>query len=327
MERMNDQDDYTPQTDDPLEDVDELGGDADIMESLPEEGSPIETETEYDRLEAELEDDAADESEPDGDQPPQEMREDYDPDDPYYMPASERSDAYGDFLDIEAALASVASLSDVMAEREAAELAEMTRRQEREAARAEVAARRAHRAMSVPPPTILRRGQLASVVPALLLMGVGAWLTFAQSVPGVMQISPALVAGALAGVLIITLLAQWLHSKRWSRGVFFFAALALLVSGSYVFSTLSPNNAVMLPPLLLLSAALAFALTGLLSRPADRHLMLPAALFAVAAVIALLAALGIVPSQILAGAAPLWPIVVGALAVIWLLPVVLRRRD
>jgi hypothetical protein len=326
MERMNDQDDFTPQTDDPLVEVDELGGDADIMESLPEGGSPIETETEYDRLEAELEDEADDESEPGEDQSPQEMRADYDPDDPYYMPAPERSDAYEDFLDIDAALASVASLSDVIAEREAAELAEIARRQEREAAREEVATRRPPRAMSVPPATTLRRGQMASVVPALLLMGVGAWLTFAQSAPGVLPLTPALAAGVLAGALIITLLAQWLHAKRWSRGVFFFAALALLVGVSYVFSTLAPNNAVMLPPLLLLSAALAFALTGLLSRPADRHLMLPAALFAAAAVIALLAALGIVPDQILAGAAPLWPVVVAALAVIWLLPVVLRRR-
>src|SRR5687767_3548135 len=107
---MTDQDDFTPQSDDPLEQVDELGGDADIMESLPDEGSPIVTETEYDTLEAELESAGADDSESDEAESPQEMRAEYDPDDPYYMPAPERADdPYADFMDIEAALASVAS--------------------------------------------------------------------------------------------------------------------------------------------------------------------------------------------------------------------------
>ena len=88
-----------------------------------------------------------------------------------------------DGLDIEAALAAVSTLSDVMAEQEAAELARIARIEAEAQAKVERQARMENpeRFFSVPPLTTLKRGQLASIIPAVWLIGLGAWLTFTMT--------------------------------------------------------------------------------------------------------------------------------------------------
>jgi hypothetical protein len=210
--------------------------------------------------------------------------------------------------DIDAALAAVASLSEMTSE------AEVQR-----------AAPTFVPEMSMPPLTTLKRGQLGSLVPALLLIGIGAWLTLTTTTGS--PPDPLLVAGALVGALIVTLLAQWISSGRWSRGMLFFALIGLLVAGVTGFA-LQPNglNLAQAYPLLIAAVGLALVLDGFLARPANARLIAPGALLVLAGVIGLTMTLGLIPADVLTFAAPLAPVVLIVVVVLWLLPLVFRRR-
>jgi hypothetical protein len=334
-----------------LDEVEELGGDAEIMESLPDEGSPLTTETEYDALEESgglLDDEASD-------YPPQDYGGPYDDSDalleveveqyqrydPESMQVAEQFDPYTGFVDIDAALASVsalgyvepepepepeelnrAELRETRAELQAARAAQL----EREAVEAEQEKERPLRPIEAPAVFGLRRGQMASVVPAVALILVGAWLTFATTAPSTVTANPVAVAAVVGGAVVLTMIAQWLSAGRWSRGVFFFAVLALMIAGIIYYQTTNATSFALLGPLVLLAVGVAFGLTGLLARPADRRLLLPGLLFLVAGGVTMAFALGVVPSALIAGAAPFWPVLVAVLAVLWLLPVVIKRR-
>ncbi|MBC7813985.1 MAG: hypothetical protein H7175_22715 [Burkholderiales bacterium] len=177
-----------------------------------------------------------------------------------------------------------------------------------------------------PPLTTLNRGQMNSVIPALLLIVAGAWLTFtltlAQTPP-----DSILVVGALAAIVVLTLLGHWLASGRWSRGAFFFAALLVLVAAVVVYLTL-PNSLLTLGdgwPLLLIAGGLAIVLTAVLARPTDSRLALPGLMLIVAGSAALSFTLRLLPGVALASIAPLWPFVLALLLLFWLLPLVFRR--
>ncbi len=342
---MTDPDELHPETeDDALTDVDELGGDVDILASLPDEGSPLHGDTAYDALEEadELGGDAAIlESLPDDDPSPDDgvLEAMLEPLDMEHegeaaefgdeaaetVVYSETPDYDVDFLDIDAALASVASLPDVLAEREAAERAAREAAHRREPMY-EPAPRRPRYPVQAPPPVTLRRGQPGSVVPALLLIGIGAWLTFAVTAPNAVPLNPSLVLIVVGAAVVVTLFAQWFTMRRWSRGVFFFALLALLIGGTVYAATVFPTAASLLGPLILLMVGVAFWLTGLFSRPTDRRLLLPGALFIVAAVTVLAVSYGALPAAWLAGIAPLWYVVVAVIAILWLLPILFKRR-
>ena len=170
--------------------------------------------------------------------------------------------------DIDAALAAVASLSEIMPEREAEAEARADAEQGKPTFVPE---------MQMPPLATLKRGQFGSVVPALLLIGFGAWLTLTTT-SGTPP-DPLLVAAVIVGGIVLSLLAQWLGTGRWSRGALFFALLVLLVAGVIVFS-LQPNGLDLLRgyPLLLVALGLAMVLAGLLARPLNPRLLVPGAL-------------------------------------------------
>lgn len=367
---MTDQDEPKPQPDDDaLNDVESLGGDDAIMESLPPEGSPINGDSAYDvidgsgvlddgqahdyssvepmpldplaydaddaaaALDATLYSEAAAEAVPG--EPDRTGEADVSgPDDPYAQARYDTSEFYAvdtyaadnayDFLDIEAALASVASLGDDIAQRERAEIAEQVAIET--AVQAEEEKSRPPRRVVGPPPVAMRRGHLASVVPALVLMALGGWLTFAVTAPNAVPVNPLLVILALGGAVVVTLLAFWLASGRWSRGVFFFALLALLTTGALYYETTLHLAVSISGPLVLVAAGLAFALTGLLARPADRRLLLPGILLLAAAGVNVAAVIGYLPNWLLTGAAPYWPVLVAVVAILWLLPVIAKRR-
>lgn len=311
-----------------LAEAEALGGDAEILESLPDEGSPLHGVSAYDVMAEELEEADA---EPDAGDEVGSWPSDADEDDTGFD--AEQASAYDDaevpaydFLDIDAALASVAALGDSAAEREEWEREQLAT--ERDAGvEPEEAAHKPLRSIQAPSPVSLRRGQLASVVPALLLMGIGAWLTFAMTAPDAVPVNPFLVAAALLGALVVTLLAYWLSSGRWARGAFFFAILALLVAGFAYYGTTLAVEASVIGPLVLAATGLAFALTGLLARPMDRRLLLPGILFLVAAAVSLAAIIGYLPATLLTGIAPYWPALVAVLAIVWLLPLLAKRRS
>lgn len=90
-------------------------------------------------------------------------------------------------------------------------------------------------ALRQPSLTTLERGTTASVVPALLLIGVGVFLTLLVA-SGSPLPSPSVLTGlALAGIGL-SLLAWWISTGRWARGSLFIGMLSLL-AGAFVFLT------------------------------------------------------------------------------------------
>ncbi|MFN8565239.1 MAG: hypothetical protein U0703_27260 [Anaerolineae bacterium] len=171
----------------------------------------------------------------------------------------EQSAATDDWMtgDVDAALAAVASLSELMPEREAEAQARADSRQSAATFEPE---------MPMPPLTTLRRGQLGSVVPALLLIGFGAWLTLTTT--GGAPPDAMLVAGVVIGGIVLTLLAQW--ARGAGRVGWCSSLLILLVTGVVVFSV-QPGGIDLGRgyPLLAVAVGLAMVLAGFLARPVN----------------------------------------------------------
>ncbi len=235
--------------------------------------------------------------------------------------------AVTDDMDIEAALAAVSTLSDMLAEREAAAQAQAAREEAERQAAEERRARLEHPELffPVPPMQILHRGQMASVIPALVLIGLGAWLTFSLTTGT--ALNTGLIAAIMSGGLALIWLARWFSSGRWARGSLFFALAGLLGAGSlfYLLQPASPGLAGGWP-LLLIAIGLAFILAGLLAAPREGRLALPGFLFVAAGTAALSVTLGLIGGEIISTAAALWPAALIAVVLIWLLPVLFRRR-
>ncbi len=223
--------------------------------------------------------------------------------------------------DIDAALAAVASFNEMMPEGEAE-------------AEAQADAARTAPAfvpeMQLPPLTTLKRGQLGSVVPALLLIGIGAWLMLLTTTGA--QPDPLLVALVIGGGIVLSLLAQWIGTGRWSRGVLFFALAALLLTGAVAgFNAFAQQsggvNLVQGYPLLIAALGLAFVLDGVLARPASARVIAPGMLLIVAGGVGLAVTLNLLPTSLLDFAAPLLPVVLVIVTVLLLLPLIFRRRN
>ncbi len=221
--------------------------------------------------------------------------------------------------DVDAALAAVASFSELTPEGEAEAQADAAR-----TAPAFVPE------MQLPPLTTLKRGQLGSVVPALLLIGIGAWLTLLTTTGT--QPDPLLVALVIGGGLVLSLLAQWLGTRRWSRGALFFALAALLLAGAVAginaFSQQPGGiNLVQGYPLLIAALGVAFVLDGILARPASSRVIVPGVLLIGAGGVGLTVTINLLPANLLDFAAPLLPVVLVIVVVLVLLPLIFRRRN
>jgi hypothetical protein len=231
-------------------------------------------------------------------------------------------------LDIEAALAAVSNISDMVAEREAAEQARLAAEAAREQLAAERQARLEHpeRFFPVPPMLTLQRGQLTSVVLALALMGLGAWLTFTLTTTQTLP-EPPLLVGALGGALLLVLLAHWLSTGRWARGTLFFALLAAFAALTVLLLS-QPGAPGLLAgwPLVLLAPGLAFPLVGFLSRPRERRFILPGIALIVAGLVGFAVTNGLIAGAVLQQAATLWPAALVIVVILWLLPAVFRQR-
>jgi hypothetical protein len=234
-------------------------------------------------------------------------------------------EAFDSALDVDAALAAVSRLDDILAEEEAAEQARLAREQ----AAADEAAQRAARLkhpeyfFAMPPLLITQRGRADAVVPALALIGIGAWLTFALTTSETPP-DPALVLAVCAAAISVTLIARWLATGRWARGALL---LALLIAGGAAALYVAAAGPGLIAgwPLLLLAPAVALAGVGLLARPAQRRLLLPAALLAVTALAGLAVTTGAISADIQAQLVHLWPAAAAAVVLALALPL-LRRR-
>ncbi len=247
---------------------------------------------------------------------------------PQTVAASEFDLPVTDGLDIAAALAAVSTLSDMVAEQEAAEQARIAREEAAEQARQERQARLEHpeRFFPVPPMTTLRRGQVSSLVPALALLLIGAWLTLMTTTDTPLPAPGLLIALAGAG-LGAAFIARWLASRRWARGSLFAGLALLLMSAAFYYLTL-PLSAGLAGgwPLLLIALGAAAALTGTLGQPRERRLLAVGLALLAAGGAALAVTLRLLPDVLLNSALNFAPVVLGVAALISLLPVLFRQR-
>jgi hypothetical protein len=225
--------------------------------------------------------------------------------------------------DIDAALASVASLSDVLAEQaleSEIQTAEFTAVDLAPPAPVKPQAR--PRLFPTPPASTLPRGSMASVVPALLLIGAGAWLTFAYSTNTPPE--PVLIFAVALGGMALTLVARWVSAGRWARGTLFIVA-ALLLS-ALVLGFVAISGAMQFYPLLLTAVGTAFWLTAQLARPRDLRLMFPGSLLVVSGIIGTVVTSGVLGTDLLNIAASFWYVPLIILAILWLIPLLRRGR-
>lgn len=255
-------------------------------------------------------------------------------------------------LDIDAALAAVGSLSEVIEEQQAAEAEERRRlarieaedrarqavleverqRELEEQQRAEEEYQRwvANYDFKRPPLVQLQRGRLASLVPALILMAVGVYLTFLQTLAPE-PAEPVFILLIVAAGIGLTLIAYWLASRRWARGAFFLGVTILLSGGLIYFLTVFSTVGIVTGwPLILVAVAVAMFLAALMCRPTLRQVIPLALALAAGGGFMLAANLDLLPPDIAVGIADVigqtWPVVLVAALVLMLLPVVLRRR-
>lgn len=225
-------------------------------------------------------------------------------------------------VDLDAALAAISALDDILAEQEAVEQAEQARIQADEEARTTRQARLQNPELFFPMPALstMQRGRLDSVVPALALIGIGAWLTFALTTGTAPSVG--LLALVVGGGLGLTLLVRWLNSGRWALGALLFALTSLLLGGLFAFLFAQGT----LPvdwPWLLLGPALAFFVTGVIAK--EGKLLLPGLLLAISSLAGLAVTNHLLPDSTLAALAGLWPLALVIIAILLLLPRFARR--
>lgn len=176
-----------------------------------------------------------------------------------------------------------------------------------------------------PPVSVLHRGQLASVIPALLLIGIGSYLTFLITTSDV-ALDPSIIVATLVGGLGMILLAQWISSSRWSMGNFFIGAVLLLV-GSTIAYLLLPNQLSLGDgyPLIITAIGTAFIITDLFM-PSGRRIWLIGLILAIAGLAGLLTTTTISQLSIVNSLNGLLPVALIILVVLLLTPFVRRRQ-
>lgn len=234
-----------------------------------------------------------------------------------------------DELDIDAALAAVSSLSDVIAEQVAAEEARLAAQAAAEQAAAERQARLEHPELffSLPTPVVLKRGHPASVIPGVLLIAVGSWLTFVLTTSSTPPDNGLIIAIAI-GSVALALLAHWLGSGRWARGAFFMGITLLALAGG-ILVLVQPGTPDLAAgwPLLVIAPGLALLLAAFLTRPAEKRLILPGLILTLSGVMAFALLAGLLGEQIASFIRALWPAAVAILVILLLLPLIVRRRN
>ncbi len=238
------------------------------------------------------------------------------------FPAPPRStrdyDLLGDDLDIDAALAAVAtlSISDAAAEREAFGDA-----QEEIAHTSDLPVF----LLPTPPAVSLKRGTPASVIPALILIVTGGLLTVATTSGAAIPV-PFIAFGALAAVALL-MLGYWMTAGRWARGAFFLATLLLLSAGALYWLAAAPGSPGAAGiPVFIVTTGIALMLTALVSRPRTRRAFLPGLLMVVGGAVGLGFTLGIFDPALLTLAGQYGWVIPIVLLVLWGLPLLFRRR-
>lgn len=179
---------------------------------------------------------------------------------------------------------------------------------------------------SRPPLMRLQRGQAASVIPALLLIASGAWLTFALTTGAALP-DPLILLSAGVGGLGVIFLSLWMSSQRWAQGGFFIGAWLLLSSIVLIYlfqpTGLDFNSGW---ALLIVAFGAAWALTGFITFPRRVPFGVVGLLIAIAGGLGT----GVLSNQLDARlvdiAQSLLPVALIFLVIIIVLPMISRRR-
>lgn len=228
-------------------------------------------------------------------------------------------------FDVDAVLASVAQLEDVIAEQEATEQAERERLEAEAHAAEEEARRKANHYFPRPSTTQIERGQMASVVPALILMGIGAWLTLTltTSDAGLETGTARLVA---TGGIGATLVAYWFSSRRWASGALFAGLGLLLCAGTIIMLTGVDNLRAEGWPLFSVALGLAALLTAFLSQRAGRGWSFVGISLTLAGLTGLAVTTGSFGDSLVSAAELAWPVLLVFCVILLALPLAFRRR-
>lgn len=153
--------------------------------------------------------------------------------------------------------------------------------------------------LPAPPIGALHRGQLASVIPAFTLIGIGAYLTFVLTMTDT-QVSASLLIGLLIGGFGLMFIASWLSSSRWARGNLFIGMILLLMGATLAYLIL-PNRIDLATgyPLLLTALGTAFVVTDVVT-PSERRLWFLGLLIAIVGLIAFTVTAHLIDTSILA---------------------------
>ena len=235
-------------------------------------------------------------------------------------------------FDVDAALASLSSLGDAIAEHENPDdIHDITQDDDEDDSDLTPVPMQQRESVTTqsyfprPPMTRLQRGQMGSVIPAIVLIAVGAWWTFALTTS---ETPPATgtVALVLVGALGVVMLGYWFSSRRWAQGAFFGGVTLITSAGVLLYFTQTDNFDAY--PLLLLAPGIGFLLTALLSQVRSALM----GFTGVALILAGLAGLAVTTGTIAIDAetdnlAPiLLPVIIGVLVILVVLPVIFKRR-
>lgn len=257
------------------------------------------------------------------------------------------SDALGtDEIDVVSALAAVSSLQDLTQDDEVEDELDIDDEVEDElliedddsaSIEADIAAStdedyaeytEIHREQSAfphPPLSVVHRGQLASIVPAVLLIGAGALLTVILTTSDDATINLPVVSAMVISGFGVALVAYWLSSARWSTGGFFMGMILALLGGTSVYLAL-PNNLDIISgwPLFLTAIGTAFVLTDLVS-PSNRRLWLVGLMLAIGGFAGMVITGQLLDDTVIQTLSRLWPIVLGVVVVLLIVPIFRRN--
>ncbi len=171
-----------------------------------------------------------------------------------------------------------------------------------------------------------RRAHFSLIVPALLLIGYGVLLLSESLTPEIEEYPPALLVGAGVGALGLSLVARFFINGRRERGLFTLGATALGWLGLAALTADGQLSSSRLWTFGIVVAGGALLLSYLFGRGREGGTVLVALALIVAGVVATPVAEGAIPAEVLTSALNLAPLLLIALALIWL-PRALRERD
>ena len=170
------------------------------------------------------------------------------------------------------------------------------------------------------------RVRLPSLAVGGLLIALGVIYLWPALSGGYILVPGAILAIAALGVTL-SLLAHWLNSGRRARGSLFLALVGLLwglLTGVYLLDPGSANVGRSWP-LYVLALGGAALVTFLGDRRRDRRLFAPGFVLTIAGLVGLLAMGDQLPAEVMTLARQGWPWILGALALLGLLPLTIRR--